>query len=77
LIRADDKINSDEVEDITIGNEAARKRHILELSHPIRNGIVFNWDDMELVWRHGFENVHHLPPANLLNLYLIDGNRGR
>jgi actin-related protein len=57
LIRADDKINTEEVEDITIGNEAAKKRHILELSHPIKNGIVRDWDDMELVWRHGFENV--------------------
>ena len=43
--------------DITIGVEAAKKRHILKLSHPIKNGIVFDWPDMEKVWRHGFENL--------------------
>ena len=57
MIRSDTKVTIDEIKDITIGNDAAKLRHILELSHPIHNGIVKNWPDMELVWRHGFENV--------------------
>ena len=53
------------------------KRGILRLRHPIENGIVVNWDDMEMLWEHIFTEelrvpVHPLvvteqpfnPPAN-------------
>ncbi|PNH09514.1 Actin-1 [Tetrabaena socialis] len=39
-----------------VGDEAQAKRGVLSLSHPIEHGIVTNWDDMEAVWRHTFEN---------------------
>ena len=38
-----------------IGDEAAKARRLLELSHPLEEGIIKNWDDMELIWRYGFE----------------------
>jgi len=40
-----------------IGNDAAPLRHMLELSHPVEQGIVKNWDDLELIWKYGFDNV--------------------
>ena len=57
MVRANDNIDNTEVQEIEIGLEAAKLRHVLELSHPIKNGIVTNWKDMELVWRYGFEKV--------------------
>ncbi|KAJ7340890.1 actin 1 [Mycena albidolilacea] len=38
--------------DCYIGDEALAKRGILGLKHPIQNGWVHNWRDMEAVWRH-------------------------
>ena len=40
-----------------VGDEAAPLRSYLELSHPVEEGIVNNWDDMSLVWNHGFQKV--------------------
>lgn len=40
-----------------IGDEAAPYRAMLELSHPVAEGIVKNWEDMSLVWGHAFNKV--------------------
>merc|ERR1711924_174245 len=42
--------------DYHIGEEAQQKRGILILKYPLEHGIVQNWDDMEKVWRHTFDN---------------------
>ncbi|GLC63628.1 hypothetical protein PLESTF_000057200 [Pleodorina starrii] len=42
--------------EIYVGDDAQAKRGVLSLSHPIEHGIVTNWDDMECVWRHTFDN---------------------
>lgn len=39
-----------------VGEEAQQKRGILTLKYPLEHGIVQNWDDMENVWRHCFDN---------------------
>jgi len=28
----------------------------LTLLHPLKNGIITNWEDMQAVWRHCFAN---------------------
>lgn len=40
-----------------IGDEAAPCRGLLELSHPLEEGIIKNWDDMELIWEYGFKKI--------------------
>merc|ERR1711959_342095 len=42
--------------DYYIGEEAQQKRGILLLKYPLEHGIVQNWEDMEKVWRHTFDN---------------------
>ncbi|KAJ7844781.1 actin 1 [Mycena olivaceomarginata] len=42
--------------DCYVGEEALAKRGILGLKHPIQNGVVHNWRDMEAVWRHTLRN---------------------
>ncbi|VDK45907.1 unnamed protein product [Taenia asiatica] len=39
-----------------VGNRAQSMRAILGLKHPMKHGIVINWDDMEKIWHHIFCN---------------------
>ena len=34
----------------------------INLKHPIENGIVNNWDDMEIIWHHAFFNELKVVP---------------
>lgn len=44
--------------DVYVGDEALSKRGILRLAYPIEHGIVTNWDNAEVIWRHAF--LHEL-----------------
>lgn len=37
-----------------IGDEASQLRHLLELSYPMENGMVRNWDEMINIWDYTF-----------------------
>merc|ERR1712227_110330 len=54
--------------DYYIGEEAQQKRGILLLKYPLEHGIVQNWEDMEKVWRHTFDNE--------LRMVVSDENEG-
>ncbi|KAM8831962.1 uncharacterized protein AB9W97_003308 [Spinachia spinachia] len=43
--------------EIYIGHEAQHMRGVLALKHPIKNGIIRNWDDMEKIWHHTFQQL--------------------
>merc|ERR1719222_1790087 len=38
-----------------VGSAAQKLRGILDISHPIRQGSVQNWDDLEVLWSHILE----------------------
>ena len=42
-----------------VGDESAPYRVMLELNHPVEEGIVKDWDDMELIWKYSFEKVFY------------------
>lgn len=44
------------LQDIVVGDTCLKYRHQLDISYPVNNGIVQNWDDMEHVWDHAFYN---------------------
>lgn len=44
------------------GNEAQERRNTLMISSPFSNGIVNNWDCMEMLWRHTFHDELHVSP---------------
>ena len=51
-----------EKKDVLIGQEAQEKRGILVMKHPIEQGVINNWDDMEKVWHHTFYNELRISP---------------
>lgn len=57
-LRAEDAdISKDiEIKPLMIGDEASAARQYLKCSYPIANGIVGNWEDMELLWSYSFGN---------------------
>ena len=44
-------------QDIVVGTAASEQRQQLEVTYPITNGIVQNWEDMGHIWDHTFFNV--------------------
>uniref|UniRef100_A0A0A1XP84 Actin-related protein 2 n=1 Tax=Zeugodacus cucurbitae TaxID=28588 RepID=A0A0A1XP84_ZEUCU len=54
IIRAVNKIGDIEVKDLMVGDEASQLRSLLEVSYPMENGVVRNWEDMCHVWDYTF-----------------------
>lgn len=48
---------------VMFGDEVLKHRSYLEVSHPMENGIIQNWDDMELLWEHTFTQCLGITPA--------------
>ncbi len=46
-------------QDLMVGDEAAALRHGLEVTYPVDNGVIRNWDDMELLWNYTFRWAVH------------------
>jgi len=54
IIRAANRIDDIEVKDLMVGDEASKLRSMLEVSYPMDNGMVRNWEDMMHVWDYTF-----------------------
>lgn len=62
LLRAEEKIDNVQLKDIMVGDEAAKLRMMLQITYPLDNGIVRNWDDMEHVWNYTFNEKLKVNP---------------
>jgi len=47
ILRSEEKIDNVELKDLMVGDEAQKFRTMLQISYPMDNGIVRNWEDME------------------------------
>ena len=56
------QMHKDNEKDVFIGDEACSKAGILHLEYPIKHGIVNNWDDMEKIWHHTYNNELRVDP---------------
>jgi actin-related protein 2 len=59
----EDLVDTSALKDIMVGDEAVANRRALEMSYPLENGIVRNWEDMEHVWSHLFADRLRVPTA--------------
>uniref|UniRef100_A0A8C6S6I7 Uncharacterized protein n=1 Tax=Neogobius melanostomus TaxID=47308 RepID=A0A8C6S6I7_9GOBI len=56
-------INGSSEKDLYVGHEAQHMRGVLALRHPIQNGHIRNWDDMEKIWQQTF-NLLRVDPSD-------------
>jgi actin-related protein len=52
-----------DLKDLYIGNDAYSKADVLSLKHPIKRGIIKNWDDIEKIYHHIFYNELRVDPT--------------
>ncbi|CAO3637586.1 unnamed protein product [Cunninghamella echinulata] len=64
ILRAEERIGDVEVKDIMVGDEAATLRNILQMSYPMENGIIRNWEDMRHVWNYTFDEQLQVDPRD-------------
>ncbi|KAK6155365.1 hypothetical protein DH2020_009613 [Rehmannia glutinosa] len=50
-------------QDTLVGDACLKWRHQLDISYPVNNGIVQNWDDMGHVWDHAFFSELKVDPT--------------
>lgn len=44
------------MQDTVVGEACANLRHQLDVSYPVHNGIIQNWEDMCHIWDYAFFN---------------------
>lgn len=52
VLRFEETLCDQELKDIVVGEDCSRLRNQLELSYPIKNGIIQDWEGMGHVWDH-------------------------
>jgi actin-related protein 2 len=56
MLRASQKIGEFELKELMVGDEASAARSMLEITYPLNEGKISNWDDMEALWDYCFHN---------------------
>lgn len=64
ILRAQSKVGGIEIKDLHVGEEASTLRSQLEITYPMNNGIVSNWEDMRHVWNHCFQDKLKIDPKH-------------
>mmetsp|Transcript_55715 Transcript_55715/g.65103 ORF Transcript_55715/g.65103 Transcript_55715/m.65103 type:complete len:358 (+) Transcript_55715:105-1178(+) len=57
-------MKSDSKKDVFIGDDCQVKMGILDVTYPIVQGVVVNFDDMEMIWRYAYYNELEVAPEN-------------
>lgn len=50
--------------DVVFGDQANEYRQFLNLSHPMDNGVIQNWEDMNALWEHTFNDQLKINPGD-------------
>lgn len=62
VLRAEEKVENVQLKDIMVGDEASLLRSMLQITYPLDNGIVRNWEDMLHVWDYTFQEKLKVNP---------------
>jgi actin-related protein len=49
---------------VYVGHDVTRKRGLLGINRPLENGYVNNWEDMELIWKHIYNDKINVVPQD-------------
>lgn len=52
-----------ELKDVMVGDEAAQYRSMLDISYPMVNGQVRDWEGMKTLWNYTFNERLHIDPT--------------
>jgi actin-related protein 2 len=63
ILRAEEKVDGVQIKDIMVGEDASKLRSMLQLSYPMDNGIVRNWEDMQHLWDYTFKEALKINPS--------------
>nr|GMC55657.1 actin-related protein 2 [Ipomoea batatas] len=63
MLRYEESLMEQDIKDVVVGDACLKLRHQLDISYPVNNGIVQNWDDMGHVWDHAFFNELKVDPT--------------
>lgn len=61
MLRSKQDVGGVELAEIMFGEEAAPYRALLDITYPIDEGKVRNWDDFEALWGYTFHKRMGLP----------------
>jgi len=62
ILRSEEKIDNVQLKDIMVGDEASKLRTMLQITYPLDNGIIRNWEDMQYVWDYTFQEKLKVNP---------------
>jgi len=62
LMRFEEEFKDVQLKDIMIGEECAKHRAMLEVSHPVENGIVKDWKGMKHLWDYTWQEKLKIDP---------------
>jgi len=62
ILRYEEKLEDEKLKDIMVGDQAQKQRNNLQITYPLDNGIIRNWEDMGHVWDYTFEEKLKVNP---------------
>ncbi|KAK9462463.1 actin family [Lipomyces oligophaga] len=63
ILRAEERTGNVEIKDIMAGDDASAVRTMLQISYPMENGIIKNWEDMGYLWDYAFYERMKIDPT--------------
>ncbi|KAI5290795.1 Arp2/3 complex subunit, actin nucleation center [Ascosphaera aggregata] len=63
ILRSEEQAGDFVAKDIMCGDDAAIARSMLQISYPMENGIVKNWEDMQHLWNYTFYEKLQIDPT--------------
>jgi actin-related protein 2 len=62
VLRFEERIENVQLKDIMVGDEASKLRTMLQITYPLDNGVIRNWEDMGYVWDYTFNEKLKINP---------------
>eukprot|EP01098_Paradermamoeba_levis_P009697 TRINITY_DN4051_c0_g1_i1.p1 TRINITY_DN4051_c0_g1~~TRINITY_DN4051_c0_g1_i1.p1 ORF type:complete len:405 (-),score=149.60 TRINITY_DN4051_c0_g1_i1:83-1252(-) len=64
ILRSEESAEDVEIKDIMVGWPAAKHRNLLQITYPLENGIVRNWEDAKHLWNYTFTEALKVDPKD-------------